>query len=109
MIPRKLLAVTRKNNGSWVNNNWVVGTTATLTISASVHPVDGENLLLIPENRRDEENYMLITNTALLVANAGGAQNSDIVSLYGDSYEVVNVKKYLNLLNYYAVLVVKNA
>jgi hypothetical protein len=90
-IFRKDLTVKRKTAGSYVNGFWVAGTDTTLTIKASVQPLSGKDIELLPEGKRLAGGYKLFTNDSLKVAIEGTGQDGDIVSIYGFDYEVVSV------------------
>ena len=107
-IFRKDLTVKRKTAGSYVNGFWVAGTDTTLTIKASVQPLSGKDIELLPEGKRLAGGYKLFTNDTLKVAIEGTGQDGDIVSIYGFDYEVVGQEVWTNnLINHNVYLVSK--
>ena len=107
---RKLLTVKRRSEGAYNNSGFynVQGTDTTLTITASIQPVSGSDLVLLPENRREKEALKLYTNTLLISAEKGNLRNCDIVTISGFDYEVVKVFPWKNnVIPHYKVVVAK--
>ena len=105
---RKGLTVKRKTAGSYINGFWVAGTNTVLTIKASVQPLSGKDIELLPEGKRLAGGYKLFTDDTLKVAIEGTSQDSDTVSIYGFDYEVIGQEIWANnLINHNVSLVSK--
>lgn len=63
------------------------------TITASIQPVTGEELLSLPEARREKEVYKMYTSTPIQTV---GTANPDQVSFFGKVFEVYEVKPWQN-------------
>lgn len=50
-------------DGLYVNGRWVEGSFIDSTITASIQPIVGEDLQLVPEDRRESETYKMYTST----------------------------------------------
>lgn len=84
----------RKTAGSYVNGVWIEGAETLIVITASIQPTTGEEMLSLPEARRDKKTYALFTSSDVNVI-AGGA-NPDQVQIFGERYEVVRVEPWQN-------------
>lgn len=80
--------------GAYVNGLWVQAAPTLIPITASIQPTTGEEMLSIPEGRRNKKTYSLFTSTDVNVI-AGGA-NPDQVDIFGERYEVVRVEPWQN-------------
>lgn len=106
---RMPVSMQRKAPGSYVNGVWVEGALTTIPITASIQPTTGEELLSLPEGRRDRKTYALFTSTKLNVARPG--INPDLVTIFGEVYEVIKVDIWQNrpavfaIINHYKVIV----
>ena len=84
----------RKAAGTYVNGIFVEGAETLIIITASIQPTTGEEMLSLPEGRRDKKTYSLFTSTDINVI-VGGA-NPDQVLIFGERYEVVRVEPWQN-------------
>lgn len=86
----------------------VSGQDTEFTISASVQPMTGSEMLLLPENRRELETKKIFTSTKLYGIEKGNGVNADIVIIDGDEFEVVRVYAWKNnVINHYKIFVAK--
>lgn len=84
----------RKAAGSYVNGVWVEGAETLILITASIQPTSGEEMLSLPEGRRNKKTYSLFTSTDInLIV---GSTNPDQVQIFGERYEVVRVEPWQN-------------
>ena len=107
---RQSLSVRRKAEGAYNDAGFyeVVGSDTMLSITASIQPISGSDLVLLPENRREEELIKLYTDTLLIGAIKGSSTNCDIVIIDGLDYEVVKVFPWKNnVIPHYKVFVAK--
>ena len=108
-IFRKSINLYRKVAGSYVNGLWVEGSETLILITASVQPTNGEEMLSIPEGRRNRKSYALFTETEIDVIHLGA--NPDQVEIDSERYEVVKVDVWQNnppvfgIVNHYKFLV----
>jgi hypothetical protein len=110
---RRTLTVTRRAAGSYDQSTDVgffttEGEDVTLSIKASVQNINGSDMKLLPENRREEEILKLYTSTELAGAIKGSGANADIVAIDGSNYEVIKTLPWKNgVINHYKVFVAK--
>ena len=76
--------VTRTGTDSHTLGVRTVGAPSTFSIDASLQPVTGANLKLVPQGRRSEDFRMLWTKTAALIL----TPNPDTIAIGSDTYEV---------------------
>lgn len=93
-IFRVPLTIFRKNAGSYVDGIWVEGSETTIPITASIQPTTGEEMLSLPEGRRNKKTYSLFTSTHINVIVSG--KNPDQIEIFGERYEVVRVDPWQN-------------
>lgn len=104
---RSPFTITRKSAGSYVNGKWVEGSTSTFTIQASVQPLRGEEIQLLPEGRRNSQAVRIYTDTQLYVK-TDEQTNPDKLTAFGESYEVLSVEPWQsNVINHYKCIAVK--
>lgn len=102
--------VTRqKNEGSYINGRWQpTSKLETFEIVASIQPIDGNQLQLLPEGERTSEMRNLYTATKLNTANEDKTINADIILIGSDYWEVQKVETWSpNLLNHFKCLIVR--
>lgn len=104
---RSSFVVTRKEAGSFVNGKWVEGDTSTFTIQASVQPLRGDEIQLLPEGRRNSQAVRIYTDT-LLYNKTNESTNPDIVTAFETDFEVLTVEPWQsNVINHFKCLAVK--
>lgn len=84
------LNVTR-TSGSYVEGVWTPAAPSTFDIEGSLQPLNGRELLLLPEGERSKGSWKLYTEpeVELRVAEAGGAAEADTVAWEGRTLRVV--------------------
>jgi hypothetical protein len=111
-IFRRSIDVTRISGGSYVNHRWVGGAETTFSILGSVHPIEGNEVMYLPEGKRDKESYKIVSDTFLRV-NGDDPQtygtstgDCDRLQLPGGMFEVVGRKPCQNnVINHYVYFV----
>jgi hypothetical protein len=83
----------------------VSGTPSTLGISASVQPLNGRDLLRLPEGMRTMELLKVYSPTQLFVQ--GAAQDPDTIAVDGIDYQVETAEQWGDSGNYWKMLVRK--
>lgn len=87
----------RKNAGAYVNGQWIEGGETVIPITASVQPTTGEEMLSIPEGRRNRKAYALFTSTKIEVIHGlNNSTNPDQIEIFGERFEVVRVEPWQN-------------
>lgn len=90
----------RPSGGGYVNGVWTPGPFDPITIGASVQPSNENELKLLPEGRRVDGAYSLRSFTEI--------KEKDIITIYGDDYEVLKVQSWLNgVINHYLAIAVR--
>lgn len=70
---------------------------AVIVITASVQPANGEDMLSVPEGRRNRKTYALFTSTPVEVIHGlNNSTNPDQVEIYGERYEIIKVEVWQN-------------
>lgn len=75
--------ITRKAAGSYVDGRWVDGAATVYTAAGNVQPLNGRELLQLPEGDRNREYKKMYTAFAV--------QNDDVVTISGKTYQAQNV------------------
>lgn len=95
----------REQPGTYVDGIWQPGKPTQITVQTSVQPIHPDDMLLLPEGRRDQKAYALYTK-APINAERNGA-NADRVEIYGETYECVATQEWQNgLIPHYRSIVV---
>lgn len=77
--------------------------TSTLQVPACVQPIDGRDLQKLSEGERVREPKTIYS--AVELKNTPGA--ADVISIDGDSYEVIKVQRWAELGNYWKCIALK--
>lgn len=94
-IFRVPLTVYRQAAGSYVNGVWVPGAETAIMITASIQPTTGEEMLSLPEGRRDRKTYALFTSTKLEVVRSP-LLNPDQIIIFGERFEIIRCEIWQN-------------
>jgi hypothetical protein len=86
------LTVTRYAAGDWVDGRYLDASTATVTAQASVQPIRGRELLMLPEGWRTREPVQVYTETELLTVDEAAGTKPDQFAFGGRTYEVHRVE-----------------
>lgn len=103
------LVVTRGSVGTTANGRYSPGPTSTLTIAGSVQPLNGKDLLRLPEGMRTRDLLAVFTETELRVVDAGAGTPPDVLTINGAAYEVEKVERWAELGGYWKAIVAKAA
>ena len=97
--------VIRKQPGSYVNGHWVNGTAELFEIQASVQPMSGKDMEMLPEGRRGSQAVKIYTSTQLrTVDDANPAE----VQAFGSAFELVTVEPWQsNVISHYKCIGVR--
>lgn len=108
-IFRSPFTLTRKTTpDTLVNGKMVAGSSTTSTIQASVQPLRGQEMMLLPEARRTSQAVVIYTDTQLRVANTAAGYNADVVTAFGQSFEILSCEPWQsNVINHYRAIGVK--
>lgn len=98
--------ITRITPGTYgTDGRFVPGTQSTFTIQASVQPLDGRDLLRLPEGLRTHELLKVYSPTQLFVQGAG--QDPDVITLQATPYQVEVAEQWGDDGNYWKMIVRK--
>lgn len=79
--------------------------TSTFSIKASVQPVGGDVVSADPSLRIDAESYYVYTSTQLFTAKEAEG-NSDIVTVFGKDFEVMQCENWQNgIISHYKAVI----
>lgn len=99
--------VTRPDPVVLVNGRRAAGTSSTFTIVASAQPASGRSIQGLPEGLRSSESMDVFTKTELRQARPDAGIDADTILIDGAVFEVVNVKRWNKLGNFYRATVVR--
>lgn len=91
--------VTRRARGSVVRGRVQDGSSTTVSITASVSPSRGLDLMKVPEGRRTNGAMTIFTTTFLYVGGVGESYESDRISIGGATWEVAHVETWTDPLS----------
>jgi hypothetical protein len=114
-IFRVPLTIFRQNPGTYVNGEWVKPDPAEIPIpiTASIQPTTGEDVLSIPEGRRNSKSYALFTSTEIETIHASNTANPDQIEIYGERFEIIKVEIWQNnpavfwITNHFKMIAIK--
>lgn len=99
-IFRTPITIYRNSGGTYVNGYWTGETQVTIPTTASIQPlagtknnISGEQMNQLKEGRNSTKAYTLYTSFPIQTITD---QNPDQVGIFGDLYEVVQVKPWQN-------------
>ena len=72
-----------------------------LTLIANVQPLQGKELLILPEGKRTKDSLKILTDQELLETNEETGQLPDVVLYRGKYYEIHSVKVYTQILPHF--------
>jgi hypothetical protein len=98
----------RRLTGQYVDGKWIDNAPSEFTIKGSLQPLNGIELRLLPENRREVASYRIYTDTELFTGAKGSSQSPDRAVLSDGQYEVVRVEPWQNgLVSHYKIFISK--
>lgn len=106
---RKSITVKRTDGGYYnVDGVWQKGTETQFSIQASVQPTTGEDMMLLPENRREVSSFKIFTDTKLFTSKKGSDREPDILVVDGEDYETIIVYRWQNdIINHWKAIISK--
>ena len=103
---RTTFTVKRKTAGAYVNGKFTGETTSDISIQASVQPLRGEEVQLLPEGRRNSQAVKIYTSTQLNAIASG--RNPDRLVYMGSEFEILTVEPWQsNVISHYKCIGVK--
>jgi hypothetical protein len=97
--------VTRASGASsYVDGRLVAAGTSTLNVDAMVHPAPARELQKLSEGERRRDAKTVYATAQLKTRETGAA---DLISIDGDSYEIVKVERWAELGAYWKCLALK--
>lgn len=105
LISRKELTAYNLTGGQYTKGRWVGVTPNQFTFKASVQPMVGRELEMLPEGRRHSQSYFLFTDSLLQTVEG---QNPDIVIIDNEQHEVFQRQNWQNkIIQHYRYIVYK--
>jgi hypothetical protein len=94
--------------GTFVEGVYIQGKKKEFCISGSLQPMNGKELLVLPELDRVKQVYKLYTDSELLTIKECGLKNADRVEAYGERFVVMQTEKWLGTdLPYFKAILVR--
>lgn len=100
--------ITRNTSGQYKGGFYVPGPTQTMKMDGSLQPTSARELKLPEEGNRLRQYWKFYSDQPLLTNDTKSLANSDIVTIDGETYKVMNVEKYQGIgvdLPYYKSIV----
>src|SRR5258707_270463 len=88
-----------------VDGRVIAGNTSTFQVNASVQPIDGRDLLRLPEGLRTLE--LLYVFTSVELRTQGNAQDPDTIQIDGNKYQVQESSRWVASGNVFRAIVAK--
>lgn len=86
------LTIFRRSSGSYVNGDWVEGTTVEVPTQVNIQPLKGYEILQLPESERTKVWWKLYSADLLRTEKEGpGGYDADEFIFKGDRYKVMKV------------------
>lgn len=86
------VTITRYAAGTNVNGEYVAGAASTFDVVMSIQPLNGRDLLQLPEGQRTRNFLKGYCATELLTVNIPAGLKADLVTVAGKNYEVQGVE-----------------
>lgn len=91
------ITIYRRVAGSYVNGDWVEGTTTNVPIEGNLQPVRPHELLMFPESERSKSWLRLFSDSLLRTQKEGiGGYDADEFDYKGERFKVMKVNDYLS-------------
>lgn len=89
-------SVTRaKQGGTWGDDGrFKKGSSKVFDIEASIQPLSGNMIKLLPEHRRNSESIIIFSEERLFASDEKSQRAADVIEYDGKCFEVFNVKKW---------------
>ena len=104
LLTKKIpLVIIRRTAGSYVEGDWVEGSTSNINIEVNIQPLKDSELMMMPEADRSREWYKFYTNTLVRTQKEGsGGYDADEFDFQGNRYKVMKVRNYgMGVLNHF--------
>lgn len=86
--------VTRRTAGGFSRGIALATSDAIITITASIQPARGQDLLRLPEGRRSNLTRVIFTTTELFTGDADATYEADLINVDGTSWEIQHVERW---------------
>lgn len=95
---QKIQLVSRAAGSRGADGRYVPGSESTQTICATVNPITGEQLYVMPEGERTGHNIKIITNAPVAMTTDYTQLIGDYIIWEGHRYEIRECRKYLKII-----------
>jgi hypothetical protein len=110
LLTKKIpLTIIRRVAGSYVNGDWVEGTTSNVAIEVNIQPARDHELMIFPESERSKEWYKLYSASEIRTQLEGtGGNDADEFIFEGKRFKVMKARHYgMGILNHHRALAVR--
>lgn len=101
-----LQVIRETKRGSYVLGVWQGGQTSQIEILATVEPLDGNEIMLMPEGERTKEMIRIYSQQELFTADEQRSRKADIVCYEGRLFEVHKVKRWTQMIPHFASIAI---
>jgi len=108
-IPTEQLTVERHEAGTWTDGRFVKGVQSEITIEASVQPLRGNEVKILPEHRRTSEAVKIYTSTKIRTTDEKNQLPADVILHDNKRFEIHSVENWSigTDIPYYKIIAVK--
>ena len=108
-IPTETLTVERYAAGTWVEGVFTKGVQSILNVEASVQPLRGNEIKLLPEHRRTAEAIKIYTETKMRTTDELNQLPADVITHDGKRFEIHKVENWFigTDIPYYKAIAIK--
>jgi hypothetical protein len=109
LLGRTILQVRRPVPGQYIKGRWQEGDPPEpFSIKCSVQPTTGERLQTLLEGKRVISLFEIITTTQLKAADPKTSTTGDVVSIFGNDHEIIQVMPWQNsILPHYSCIALR--
>lgn len=103
LLTKKLpLTLYRRMTGSYVDGEWIEGTTTEVEIEANIQPLKDHELMMLPESERSREWVKVYSSSEIRAQTEGSSgYDSDEFDWQGKRFKVMKVRTYvMGILNH---------
>jgi hypothetical protein len=110
LLTKKIpITILRRVAGTYVDGDWVEGTTSNVPIEVNIQPARDHELMIFPESERSKEWYKLYSASEMRTQLEGvGGYDADEFVFEGKRFKVMKVRHYgMGILDHFRAFAVR--
>ena len=101
------IQVKRSSGGDYnARGHYVPRPEATFNLQANVQPLQGKELLILPEGERTKDSLKVLTDVQLYEVNEETGSKPDLIFWKGKAYKVHSVKNYTQIIPHFETIAI---